>query len=163
MYSFSLHFTQDLPKYNDKTKHFVVRTICVSFLTFYRAVLSIIPWTVVAMSLAALSGLSVFAFYSRIGCDPLKARFIRNPNQVNGVSICYIYQLLRAKILPNIYQLLFKNNFGHNSDNMVVKLLDLLFAILANQYKQFLTLSSMVSVYSIYKHSIQQHPLIMHM
>ena len=103
------------------------------------------------MSLAALSGLSVFAFYSRIGCDPLKARFIRNPNQVNGVSICYIYQLL------------FKNNFGHNSDNMVVKLLDLLFAILANQYKQFLTLSSMVSVYSIYKHSIQQHPLIMHL
>ena len=51
-----------------------------------RCVLLLIPGVTFMISLAALSGLSIFAFYASIGCDPLRAGFLGNPNQVGRLA-----------------------------------------------------------------------------
>ena len=41
--------------------------------------------------LSGLCGLTMFAYYTVVGCDPLKSRKIGNPNQVFK---CHVYLFL---------------------------------------------------------------------
>ena len=48
-----------------------------------RCLILTIPGTVILTSVSCFCGLIVFAYYTQIGCDPLKAGQISNPNQVS--------------------------------------------------------------------------------
>lgn len=48
----------------------------------FRAVLLSIPGLVTLMTLSALTGLIIFAYYAKIGCDPVRDGELSNANQV---------------------------------------------------------------------------------
>ena len=41
-----------------------------------------IPGLMFFMTITALSGMAIYAYYASVGCDPLEAGYISNPNQV---------------------------------------------------------------------------------
>ena len=49
---------------------------------FFGVVMLSAPVSVVLGSLATLVGFSMFAYFAYAGCDPLKAGYVSNPNQV---------------------------------------------------------------------------------
>ena len=53
---------------------------------FLRSVLLMIPIVGVMVSLTALSGIGMFAYYTKTGCDPIKGGMIKNANQVTTLK-----------------------------------------------------------------------------
>ena len=52
----------------------------------FRSVLIIAPIGAVMTTLAALSGISMFAYYTKLGCDPIRGNIIRDANQVTRMN-----------------------------------------------------------------------------
>ena len=50
----------------------------------HRCVIGTIPGSILLSSLSCACGFVVFAYYANLGCDPLEAGYIENPNQVCG-------------------------------------------------------------------------------
>jgi hypothetical protein len=64
-----------------------------------RSVLLNIPGLVLVQLLTTVTGLVVYAYYANAGCDPLAAKYIRNPNQVIfllNFTLWYVVHILRA-------------------------------------------------------------------
>lgn len=58
-----------------------------------------IPGLVLIQLLTTVTGLVVYAYYANAGCDPLAAKYIRNPNQVIFLlhfALWDVVHLLRA-------------------------------------------------------------------
>ena len=62
------------------------RSIYLCLFLCFRSIYLNIPGLIVVNVLAALVGLVVYAHYAINKCDPLKARYIRNPNQVRRLQ-----------------------------------------------------------------------------
>ena len=52
----------------------------------FRVIMLTTPGGFILGTLACMVGWAIFAYYTDIGCDPLKAGYISNPNQVLGLS-----------------------------------------------------------------------------
>ena len=50
---------------------------------YFSVVFLTVPGTILLGTLACMVGWAIFAYYADIGCDPLKAGYISNTNQVN--------------------------------------------------------------------------------
>lgn len=64
-----------------------------------RSVLLNIPGLVLIQLLTTVTGLVVYAYYANAGCDPLAAKYIKNPNQVIfllNFASWYVVHLLRT-------------------------------------------------------------------
>lgn len=62
---------------------------------FSRSVVINIPSIILLYTLTCFLGLTVYAFYESIGCDPLEGGFVENPNQVIYYSgIIHIHKKL---------------------------------------------------------------------
>ena len=57
------------------------------WLSLCSALTLVAPGILVLVSLACLSGVSVFAYYYKIGCDPIKAGIINDWNQVGFIQV----------------------------------------------------------------------------
>lgn len=66
---------KDLPIYHIWTIIQIVNYVC-------SVTLGTIPGGLVLSCLAFMSGWTVFAYYTSMGCDPLRAGYVSNPNQV---------------------------------------------------------------------------------
>lgn len=66
----------------NETKH------CSSYIIFHHRVLYLAgPAFFVTLTLATLEGAVAYAYFTSLGCDPLKSKKISNPNQVRQLII----------------------------------------------------------------------------
>ncbi len=58
-----------------------------SFLS--RCVLAIVPGNIFLTTLCCLAGLVMFSYYASLGCDPHKAGYVNNANQVMYILLSW--------------------------------------------------------------------------
>ena len=55
-----------------------------------------IPGVVFLLSITVLSGMVMYAYFTKLGCDPLRAGEATNPNQVQiGCHLYFPYEISR--------------------------------------------------------------------
>lgn len=76
-----------------------------------RSVLLIIPAVIGLFTVCSLTGMVVFAYFTKLGCDPLANKDVANPNQVGfttGRALVYTSLRLIILSLQGLYFILFR-------------------------------------------------------